>query len=266
MCIDWQAPWLSHIDQQLHTLSTTDLYQQLNTHDSGLLTGLGKPLQFVPQSDLPEDTAYETHIAETGQIPTRDNLHDLFNACVWLTFPKTKAMLNAYQHQEILTAGVKQRTKLRDAITLFDENGALLVTSEPPIGDALTQFDWQNSLVTPRARWDHPKQPRSDATAAVYLFGHALMEQLVEPRKPLCAHTWVIQVAPDWFKQSLAERMASLDLLLSTSLQNRVDEDALHTRSYQPLPVLGVPHFWAENEDAKFYDDNYVFRSGRRKK
>ena len=33
-----------------------------------------------------------------------------------------------------------------------------------------------------------------------------------------------------------------------------------------PLPILGVPHFWSENADPSFYDDDYVFRSGRRQK
>jgi hypothetical protein len=44
------------------------------------------PTQFIPQEDLPEGVAYEAHISATGNVPTRENLHDFFNALVWLTF------------------------------------------------------------------------------------------------------------------------------------------------------------------------------------
>lgn len=268
MDIDWHVPWLAHLPTQCRSLTTNELPKQLNAilpKQPRLCSGLGQPIAFVPQDSLPNTTAYESHIAKTGNIPTRDNEHDLFNACVWLTFPKTKALLNEYQHQQIEHAGIKKRTKLRDAITLFDENGAILVTCESNISDALCCFDWQNSLVTPRAVWDIPSKPTPTAQAAVYVFGHALMEQLVEPRKPLCSHTWVILVSPGWFAQSTSERMCSLDELLKDSLQKQIDSDELHTRSYQPLPILGVPHFWDENANAEFYDDAFVFRSGRRK-
>lgn len=266
--IDWHAPWLTHLPSMTHQLSPQQqLHQQLNALPCDpLVTGLGKPLSFVPQSALADGTAYETHIALTGEIPTRDNLHDLFNACVWLRFPQTKAWLNAQQYHEIQAHGDKQRTRLRDAITLFDENGAIVVTSNPDISTSLTAFDWQHALVQPRDIWDDPKNLRPDAQAAVYLFGHALMEQLVTPRKPLCAHTWILHVTPEWFTQSINARMDALDAHLLSSLQTAITQDALTTRSYQPLPILGVPHFWADNADPTFYDDADVFRSGRRKK
>ena len=45
------------------------------------------PVRFVPHESRPRGEAYEAFIARTGCVPTRDNLHDLFNALVWLTFP-----------------------------------------------------------------------------------------------------------------------------------------------------------------------------------
>ncbi|WP_146608015.1 DUF3025 domain-containing protein, partial [Burkholderia multivorans] len=51
--------------------------------DGARVTGRGKPLRFVPQAELPPGIAYETHIAATGRVPTRHNLHDFFNALVW---------------------------------------------------------------------------------------------------------------------------------------------------------------------------------------
>lgn len=309
--INWQAPWLAHLPSGLRKVSLHDLPKQLNgvlanhlpdSHNNNnrnnsykkshnhnantkLTTGLGKPLTFIAQEALPADTAYESHIATTGQVPTRDNLHDFFNAAVWLTFPQTKRCLNAAQYAEIERAGIGDaRTPLRDALTLFDENGAVLVTANPAIGEALQGFDWQGALVAPRGEWDNPKAPCPQASACVYVFGHALMEQLINPRKPLCAHSIIVQVAADWFELPLTKRLADLDVRLAQHLRgashrsgsggsdtnNSTDQPhrlaALTTRSFSPLPVLGVPYFCTDNADPAFYDDAFVFRSGRRKR
>ena len=157
--INWSAPWLAHLaplfspDAPQLWAQAPDLKIALNTavddlraQDLPMRTGQGKPLHFIAQEDLPEGTAYETHIAQTGGVPTRLNLHDFFNASVWLTFPLTKAVLNARQFEQIAAHGVThQRGMARDALTLFDENAALLVTCNPTIADALRAFDWQNA-------------------------------------------------------------------------------------------------------------------------
>ena len=224
-------------------------------------------LQFVSQNALPEGEAYEHFIGTTGNIPTRDNLHDLFNGSIWLTFPKTKAVLNYYHMLEIAKQGISERRgRVRDTITVFDENGAVLVTADPSIGEALIDFDWQASLVTPRDKWDDPTQPDDSAQAAVYIFGHALLEQLLYPRKPLCAHSIVIHVTQSFFTLSLAERMSYLDDKVAEYMDTLLSKDDVTPRQLAPLPILGVPYFWAENTDNDFYEDSYVFRSGRRQK
>lgn len=271
--INWSAPWLAHLAPRFsahtpeHWAQATDLkaalnaaVAQLRAQGAPMRTGQGQALHFIAQEDLPEGTAYEAHIAQTGGVPTRLNLHDFFNACVWLTFPLTKAVLNARQFEQISAHGVThQRGMARDALTLFDENAALLVTSNPAIAKALRAFDWHNALVEPRAQWENVYEPRTDAQAAVYLFGHALMEKLTAPRKAMCAHTWVIQVAPDWFGLNRTERFASIDQQLSEQLRTH----QFHTHDFCPLPVLGIPHFWQDNASANFYNDPQVFRAGR---
>ncbi|WP_352338831.1 DUF3025 domain-containing protein [Psychrobacter sp. 16-MNA-CIBAN-0192] len=228
-------------------------------------------LKFVSQDDLLEGIGYEQFIGTTGQIPTRENLHDLFNGSIWLTFPKTKALLNyhhmleiAAQNKSAINSPKNPRGRVRDTITVFDENGAILVTCEPEIGKALIDFNWQASLVTPRADWDNPLAPRTDAKAAVYIFGHALLEQLVEPRKTLCAHSVVLNVSPDFFAQALPERMAQIDTLLAEHMHLLLSQENVTPRQLAPLPILGVPHFWADNANSNFYEDSRVFRSGRR--
>jgi len=248
-------------------MQKADHLQQPLPHTKPAHDHKSQTLQFVSQNALPEGEAYEHFIGTTGNIPTRDNLHDLFNGSIWLTFPKTKAMLNYYHMLEIAKQGISERRgRVRDTITVFDENGAVLVTSDASIGEALVDFDWQASLVKPRAKWDNPTQPDNSAQAAVYIFGHALLEQLVCPRKPLCAHSIVIHVAQEFFTLSLAERMRYLDDKVAEYMDTLLSNDDVKPRQLAPLPILGVPHFWAENADTGFYEDSYVFRSGRRKK
>lgn len=298
--IDWQAPWLCHLNQlgyiskSITPLSglkndpaQTDKLEQtpdiiakvlnsaLQKHADDLqqplpqtkpaLNNQAQTLQFVSQKALPEDEAYERFIGTTGNIPTRDNLHDLFNGSIWLTFPKTKALLNYYHMLEIDQQGIgASRGRVRDTITVFDENGAILVTAESSIGKALIDFNWQESLVAPRDKWDNPKQLNKQAQAAVYIFGHALLEKLLHPRKALCAHSIVINVTQDFFALSLSERINLLDQKVADYMDALLSQPDVTPRKLSPLPILGVPHYWAENANSSFYDDSHVFRSGRR--
>lgn len=263
--IDWRAPWLAHLPFAMqHIATATDLKAALNAElalrNPPLQSGNGLPLHFIAQEDLPAGVAYESHIFDTGGVPTRLNLHDFFNAAVWLSFPKAKAALNARQAAQIDALGVQHtRGVARDALTLFDENAAVLVTSDTKISAALRGFDWQNTLVNPRGDWDDPFNPRHDATAVVYAFGHALMEKLIAPRKAICAHVWLLHVGTDWFAKPLAQRLIDIDHRLATDLS----EWQGNPRDFCPLPMLGVPHFCADNADKTFYNDERVFRSGR---
>ena len=200
------------------------------------------PVRFVPQATLPAGEAYETFIARTGTVPTRDNLHDFFNGLVWLRLPRAKRRMNELQAAEIACAGVgARRGPLRDALTLFDENGAVL-DAPAPLWEALVARDWRRLFVTLRPRWRE---------ARLLLVGHALLEKLVHPRKAVTAHVWRGHLALD----SIAEA----DAALAAALQ----PDALAGKPFVPLPVLGVPGWWPANAWASFYDDPLVFRPRR---
>ena len=67
----------------------------------------------------------------TGRVPTRANLHDLFNALIFLRFPKAKAKLNSCSQRQLQADGVGPvRGPLRDAATLVDENAYCLSAIE----------------------------------------------------------------------------------------------------------------------------------------
>ena len=203
---------------------------------------------FVPHDRMPPGDAYEVHIFRTGQVPTRNNLHDFFNGLVWLHRPAAKRRLNQLQAEEIARSGVgATRGPLRDALTLFDENGAVL-DAPPALWEALIARDWHRLFVVERALW-------RDATLLV--FGHALLEKLTSPRKAATAHVLLTPPAsaPSWRNDGASVPDAALAALL--------DPTWLATKPFVPLPVLGVPGWWPENESFSFYDDPDVFRPRR---
>lgn len=232
--VDWSAPWLApyRVVGEPVTRAVAagvPLVEALNR------TGERSP-RFVDQSVLPAGEPYEAFIARTGCVPTRHLPHDLFNALVWRVHPRLKTHLNALQAQQIERVGVGPvRGAVRDALTLFDENAAWLQAPAPLI-DALRQRDWTQLFVTHRALWRDTR---------LVLVGHALLDKLLQPRKAITAHVWV--VPPD-----AADPAAWLVERLTPGLLAR--------KPWLPLPVLGVPGWWNSNEQIGFYDDAAVFR------
>ncbi|MDB5931748.1 MAG: putative transrane protein [Polaromonas sp.] len=200
------------------------------------------PVRFVPQGTLPPGQAYEHYLFHSGQCPTRDNLHDFFNGLCWLRFPRTKRRLNQLQAAEIQKSGIQPlRGPVRDALTVFDENAAFLLAPQP-LWDALLARDWQRLFIGLRPLWQE---------AQLVLFGHALLEKLVYPRKPITAHVYHAQPA--------INSIAELDGWIAEDLS----AEKLAGKPFAPLPVLGVPGWWPDNEDFSFYDDATVFRPRR---
>lgn len=245
-------PWFWRIPperlHQVHTLSLDALLVWLNQESQarGLVSGSGNPLRFVPQAHLPPDTAYESWIAETGCVPTRDNLHDRYNAMMWLCAPKTKARLNHVQAAQLLIRGrAGARGAARDAATLWDENLLVLVCTREAerLFDLLSLADWPALFVAHRNCWHRDWQPMA--------FGHALLEKLQHPYKAITAHCVVIAAAAaDW---------EAVDAQLAELVSAQLAPRALH-----PLPVMGIPGWHPENTSPAFYQDAAVFRPRRR--
>ncbi len=222
MTLDGTQPWFAPLRELLGALpSGMPAAAALNQ-----LPGSGP--RFVPADQLPAGVAYEAFIHRTGDVPTRENLHDLLNGLIWRRHPALKARLNALQAADIAARGIGPvRGALRDALTLFDENGALWMDPPPALAAALRARDWRALFATHRDLWP---QPRFE------IFGHALLEQLIRaPRKGLTAHVVIgdpmLLSADDWAQ-----------------------------KPFLPLPVLGIPGWWPANQDPAFYDDSKVFR------
>ena len=238
--IDWSKPWVQPIRRWG---AHVEAGWRSGLPVAGALNQVPElPVRFVPQADLPDGTAYEQFIFDTRRVPTRDNLHDFFNGLVWLHFPQAKRRLNQLQAQAIAQDGVQAvRGPLRDALTVFDENGALLQAPEP-LWDALRARDWQGLFIDLRPLWGQ---------ARLVLFGHALMEKLVSPRKPMVTHVYQAPIA--------IESIANMDTWLAQAIQAQ----PWASKPFAPLPVLGVPGWWPANEAPGFYADAQVFRPPR---
>jgi len=258
--IDWTRPWFDTVRPacQALGLDSGQFAPAFNRQAVrlALRNHRGLPVRFVPQEALPDGTAYEEFISATGQVPTRENLHDFFNGLVWQTFPLIKRELNALQAAQIAAAGVgKSRGPARDAATIFDENAALLVVRASSAGrelvDELRDHCWEAALFEKRALFGRD--------ARLWLFGHALMEKLVAPRKAITAHVRIVFAGDDYFALDDAGQRAWIDALLAAQLR----DEGLTTSGFTPLPVLGVPGWWPQ-QDRDFYLDTGVFRPKRR--
>ena len=236
--LDWQKPWLADwaaVGQGVEArwTLTADLTAALNAAPQA-------PVRFVPQAELPAGMAYEAYIFKTKQVPTRHNAHDFFNGLCWLRFPQAKLRLNSLQAQAIEAQGVQpHRGPLRDALTLFDENAALLF-APPPLWEAVQTKDWPAMFTHHRATWSQ---------AQLVLFGHAALEKLIKPYKGITLHL---------LNKPLPSRMS--DTEIDSWLCQQLQSEWLQAKPYIPLPVMGLPGWCPDNENPDFYEDKSVFR------
>lgn len=224
-------------------------------------TASGRVLRFVPPQD--DGLGYEARIAARGEVETRpDNWHDWFNGLVWLTFPRAKAALSARhaaaldfsaRHAANLTQLAAPRGTVRDAMTHFDECGAVVVAEDAALLELLAGFQWKALFV----------ERRLDVIAGlrVFVFGHATYEALLAPFRGLTAKCVLTPVAPGWLQQPLATQLAEIDAQLAADFAAGRHGDP---RSLQPLPLLGLPGVAQENGNPAYYDDTWQFRPGRR--
>jgi hypothetical protein len=228
--IDWSRPWLAPYRERGAPIAArvsrgARVAEALNDGIDGVIELAAGAMRFAGHDALPRGEAYETFIARSACVPTRDDLHDFFNGLVWLHRPLFKRRLNELHADAIARDGVRAtRSSVRDVLTLIDENGALIEAGADVI-DALRAHDWRWLFVDGRERWRREVR--------VTLIGHALLAKLVAPYKSITAHVWV---------------------------GGAFDVDALAARPLASLPVLGVPGWWPANTAPAFYDDAAVFR------
>src|SRR4051812_37905863 len=133
--------------------------------DAGVRNARGMPLHAAAPAGA-RGASYETRAHDPGELEVRGGgWHDLMNVLAWCAFPATKAAVNA---GHVRASGDSSRSgnrgRERDALTLFDESGAIVVSSDADLLDDLRAFRWK------RLFWARREEVR--AHLRVYLFGH----------------------------------------------------------------------------------------------
>ncbi|GEB70124.1 hypothetical protein PC2016_1699 [Pseudoalteromonas carrageenovora] len=201
------------------------------------------------------DRYYEQVIFETGVVPTRaENWHDLFGGFIWCLFPKTKALINQRHVQDIAQYGLQKRTKHRNALTLFDECGVVLAISDTKWIELLREHQWKAAFVDNKNEWGKTIKP--------FMFGHANYEMLTKPYIGLTGKALFVSMPDEIFCKDLVTQYQYLDQALYEMINT--DNCLADNKQLSPLPLLGVPGWHDENQDASFYDNTDYFRAKRR--
>jgi hypothetical protein len=85
----------------------------------------------------------------------------------------------------------------------------------------------------------------------VVAFGHALLQKLEHPYKAITAHAVHVALPSN-------SPIHKIDGWMAAALDERLSSSVL-----MPLPVLGVPGWWTQNENPDFYADRAVFRPAK---
>jgi hypothetical protein len=101
-------------------------------------------------------------------------------------------------------------------------------------------MDWQRLFVTQRPLWQQ---------ARLIPFGHALLEKLVHPRKPITAHVYIAQftiknIALETMNTSEISDTAQFYTLFDAWIAEDLSAEKLASKPFAPLPILGVPNWW----------------------
>ncbi len=244
--VDWSVPWLAPFaDLGQAVAASSDWRRSLNqtAAASDLCNASGRRITFC-EAEPAAGAPYEIGIARTGCVPARANLHDFFNALIFLHFPKAKALLNRLQAAAIARDGVRPvRGPVRDAATLIDENAVLVITRRADIVQSLRGHDWPILFLGNRTAWTKEVD--------VVAFGHALLQKLTDPYKAITAHALHIPLPP-------RSPLPQIDRCMAAALDGHLSPCVL-----MPLPVLGIPGWCVQNENPDFYSDRNVFRPAK---
>ena len=230
---------------------------RLNACAAGHKNFRGQPIRFVANVDAASSaTHYETRIAEFGEIATRENWHDFFNAMSWLSFPDAKSAISE-RHARLLSVHgkkeIRERSIPRDVLTLFDEGGVIVTSTDESLLEHIRRFEWKKLFVERRA------EVLTDMK--FFLFGHSMLEKALDPYAGVTAKAILFLVDDAFHAFNHAAQMRHIDARAAAWLMDETNLSS--SKNFAPLPWLGVPGWWKENESPAFYDDAQYFRSGR---
>lgn len=217
-------------------------------------TDAGATVHFIAAVAGTSAADYETRILRTGAVPTRSgNQHDAFNALCWLAYPAFKRECNAQHVRQLACAPATPeapRGALRDALTLLDESGVIVLCIEPDLARLLIERRWKTLF------WDR----RTDVSRNLRCFvcGHALFEKLLRPYPAITARALIVAAPAALFELAMEAQRQFADEAAARLLRAGITPAQV-----SPLPVAGIPGWDPGNVTARFYDNSAVFRPQR---
>ena len=216
----------------------------------------GKKIKTVAQADKTDcfDDSYEPRIYLKGELQTRlENWHDFFNALAWMRFPTIKAQLNALHYHSALNRDAKtNRSALENAITLFDECGAIVVSSDETLLQLIRDHQWKTLF------WNRRKEIQKNLRC--FVFGHAMYEKALQPYIGMTTNTLLMIQPEAFFSAPFDDQLKQLDQQVARLWQeNKIP----NSQALNPFPVLGMPGWHDDNQVESFYDNRQYFRSKR---
>lgn len=211
--------------------------------------------RFVLQSRerLARFGGYERHVAEIGQVPTREqSWHDFFNMAVWAHFPRTRWALNRV-HTAPTRARVDPRngrTPRQNLAAQLDESGIIVASSDRELLEDLRALRFKSAL------WH--RRGELLATTCFRIVGHGTLESLLSPHPALACKAVLLELT----RPAAEYHDDALRFELDERAAREVDGWGEEPARLAPLPVLGIPGY-ADNEHEAFYDDARYFRVQR---
>jgi hypothetical protein len=118
----------------------------------------------------------------------------------------------------------------------------------------LRDHQWKTAFIMHREQWGK--------TIAPFMFGHANYEMLTKPYIGLTGKALFVNVPDEIFCKDLVTQYQYLDKQLYEMIKN--DDCLADNKQLSPLPLLGVPGWFEENNNSSFYDNTDYFRPKRR--
>ena len=214
-------------------------------------TRSGRRIRFVPPAPRgAQGENYELRVNARGEVATRPrNWHDLFNALAWCLFPRTKASLNAIHASEI-PLHRDRRGPARDLLTIFDEGGALVASSDPELIALIRAFRWRTLFWTERERLLKGLR--------IVVCGHAVLEQALMPWPGITCKALLVPVEDTLLHASAEALTEVLDAAAAAWFDAYARSSS--PRDLAALPVFGCPGWSEGSARPEFYADARYFR------
>ncbi|PCI13115.1 MAG: hypothetical protein COB71_07135 [Thiotrichales bacterium] len=157
--------------------------------------------------------------------------------------------------QAIIESGadIGRRSPLENLLSLFDEGGAVVISSDESLLQMVRDFHWKSLF------WQQREALQEKLTCIV--FGHAMYEKGLEPYIGMTANAILLHCDETFFQLSNEQQLAWVDEALLVALADR--EQFSVPKDLSPFPILGMPGWDANNGDEAYYDNQRYFRPGR---